>query len=257
MKLIKNYLDNIFNNKIITKFIGIQNILLTIIFNLTNIEYAKWFHLIKLSLVIPYRNLHYLNKGKPYYLIELCYILLLVNWFYLFCDRVLLNSQETFYRNILYNNSFLYSSGILTIASLATKDIITFRKLIANTRHSLHIENGFLFFVLQKYNIENNIDTHMSINNLIGAIAFYCIWLFTYNKLIYNNLYLSNTPDYENMCTKYFNGNLIQHSIVHIILNIGGLFVGYYAFFNNWLQQLLFSIGYLGMTYFTAVNNKY
>jgi hypothetical protein len=256
MKIIKNYLDNIFNTKTITKFIGIQNILLTIIFNLTNIEYAKWFHLIKLTAIIPYRNYHYLQKGKPYYLIELCYILMYVNWFYLLCDRILLDTNETYYRNILYNNSYLYSSVILTLASFATKDILTWRKMIAITKSSIHLENGFLFLMLQKNNLDNFIDTEMGFNNLIIALIFYFTWLYTYNKLQYHNLNNENINT-QTMVIKVFGGNLTLYNISHCSLCMLALWLGYYSFFNTWVQQFVFGIGYLGMSVFTAINEKY
>jgi hypothetical protein len=251
--MLKLYLDK----QSIIKFIGIQNILLTIVLNLTNIEYAKWFHLIKLSLVILYRNIYYINKGKPYYLIELCYILMFVNWFYLFCDRILLDKNEIYFRNLLYNNSFIYSSVILSLASFLTRDIITFNKLIANTRLTMHFDNAFLFFMLQKYNLDNNIDTQMNNYNIIGAITFYYIWLTIYSKLTYKNLYLSENPDYENQCTKFTNGNVFIYSVYHSILSITCLIVGYYSYFNVWLHQLITEISYIGITYFTAINTKY
>ena len=217
----------------IIKFIGIQNILLTIVLNLTNIEYAKWFHLIKLSLIIPYRNYHYLQKGKPYYLIELCYILMYVNWFYLFCDRILLNDNETYYRNILYNNSYLYSSVILTFATFATKDIFTWRKMIANTRTTMHIENGFLFLMMQQYNLDNFIDTEMGFINLLIAIIFYITWLYLYSKIHMDNLYLKDEPDMNNMVVKFFNGNITKYIISHCLFVISGLYLAYYSFFNE------------------------
>jgi len=240
----------------LSKFIGIQNILFTIIFNLTDIHMAKWYHFIKLSLVIPYRNIHYLKKGKPLYLIELCYILMYVNWFYLFNDLILLNDSEKYYRNILYNNSFIYSTTILTLASFATKDTITWRKMIANTKTAIHADNGFLFLMLQKHNIENNVDTDFNIWNIMLAATFYFVWLICYNKIMYKNLISENT-DYNNMVTKVFDSNLTLYNITHIPLVLMGLIFAYYAYYNYFIQQFLFGITYIGITYYTSINQKY
>jgi hypothetical protein len=241
----------------IIKFIGVQNVLLTIFFFLSDVETAKWWHFIKLSIVIPYRNIHYLIKGKPLYLIELCYVLAYVNWFYLLCDLFILDEEETYYRYLLYNNSYLYSSVILPIASFATKDIITFRKTIANTRPTIHFENGALFMILQKYYLDNNINTDMSYYNYILALFFYCAWLYLYNKIMYYNLYIKENPDEHNMITKVYKSNIYMYNIQHFPLCILGITLAFSSYYYTWIQQVVLGISYLGMTYYTAINQKY
>jgi hypothetical protein len=241
----------------IVKFIGVQNILFTIFCFLSDVETAKYWHFIKLSLVIPYRNIHYFRKGKPLYLIELCYILAYVNWFYLLCDLFVLDKEETYYRYLLYNNSYIYSSVILSLASFATKDIITFRKMIANTRPTIHLENGALFIILQKHYLDNNINTDMSYYNYILAMGFYSTWLYLYNKIMYYNLYIKENIDENNMITKLYKSNIYMYNIQHFTLCFFAIILGFYSAYYTWIQQLVFGISYLGMSYYTAINQKY
>jgi len=240
------------------RFLGMQNIILTLYFYFSNLDITsiKTFQFFKLTTIILYRNYHYLKKGKPYYLIELCYILLLTNWLYLLFDLYILDEEYRYYKNLFYNTIYPFSAIILPLASAITKDTFTIRKLIANTRTLVHIENGAFFLILQNHNIKNGINTSSyGYTNMILSIIFYYSWLTIYNKIMTRNI-LSYKPDPQNMVTKFTDNNLMLYNLGHSFFNMTAIILSYWIFYNYYLQIYVFGLGYLTMSFHTAISKK-
>lgn len=243
------------------KFLGVQNILLSLAIYFTqNIYVIKQYQLFKLSILIIYRNYHYYKKGKPYYLLELCNIFTFINWIYLYYD---LYSNNTYYTTLFYYTIFPFNTIVLPLSTIITKDTLTIRNIIANTRHTIHLENGLIYLLFQYHNLTHSNIIHMqnsdkpeySYINIILSVLLYFTWLAFYNRIMINNI-LSNKPDKTNMVYKYANNNIHIYNLLHSIGNITSIILSYWVFYNYELQLGIFIFAYIMMSYHTAISYK-
>jgi len=247
--LLRNYNYNL------ERVLCFQNLFLTLGLGLTNLYYAKLYHFMKICIGLPYIYYNYKLKDKHYFLLELCYLLTVYIGVYLGLDiyneLTPSNAFSDSIINYFYNTSFIFASGILTLSTFFNKDKFTVNNLVQNTTNLIHIDNGYLFLMIQYNNLANNINTKLSYFNYIQCILIYFSWLFLYNKIMYNNL-ISNNP-HNNIVQVFCKGNLSVYSFYHSILSTVALTLGYYLFYNFNIQLYLFSISYLGMLFFTGL----
>ena len=249
LSLLRSYKYNL------TKVICLQNIFLTLGLGLTNIYYAKLYHFMKICIGLPFIYYNYKILKKHYFLFELCYSITLYIGVYLGLDiykqiipsNVITDSVI----NSFYNTSFIFASSILTLSTFLNKDRFTITDLVRNSTNLIHIDNGFIFLMIQYNNLINNVNTNFSYINYIYCILIYSCWLILYNKIMYNNL-VSKDPQ-NNIVDLFCKGNLRTYIFYHSILSTIGISLGYYLFYNFKIQLYLFCISYLGMVFFTGL----
>jgi hypothetical protein len=248
-----NYLiKNIPFNYNIQKTISFQNFFLTIGLGLTNIYYAKLFHLIKICLALPYKFLYYKSKKQQYYMLEVCYYNTLLIGSYLAFDLYL---AEYFYINhniinTLYKITFTFASTIAPLSSFLNKDRFNVTKLHYNTSNLIHLDNGFLYLMIQYNNIINGKILSFTVEDQYYSFITYISWLMLYNIIMYHNLTSKNIK--QNNVSIFCYGNLTIYNIFHILFNMINIILIPYIFNNFNYQKNIFIIAYLAVSLFTG-----
>jgi len=260
----------------IEKILCIQNYILTVILFLTNIYYAKVYHLCKISFALPYKYYYYKSKNEEYYMLEFCYYLTFIIWIYLFLDinyinfkiigeyiKIYFNLDDDYnivyyldYYNIInymYKCCFLYSTTILTLASFVNNDRFNINKLIYNLTNAIHIDNGFLFLVIQYYNNNNNINYYPNFNDFLNCIILYIYWVINYIIIMSVNLSLNNPK--VNTISNGFNSNLLQYIYYHILCCFISLLISWFMFYSFSLQLIVFLISYINVSICSGLYN--
>lgn len=238
--------------------VSFQNIILTTVLGLTNIYYAKIFHLLKIIIGLPYRFIYYYNRREEYYMLEICYLLTLYIGVYLAMDLYFIDFIDipSFGKkqmiNNLYNNSFIFASTILTMSSFINLDRFNTNELIYNLTNSIHLDNGFLFLMIQYNNHINNIDTDFSYNNQFQCVVLYIFWSYIYNHIIYENIYSIEPKKCCVLDVTY--GNLKVYNTYHSLLSMISIFLSSTLFQNFYYQLFIFGISYIGVSIFTGFN---